>query len=474
LTEWDSEPLGDIVHKIIHTIYAISAGAVVGLAVIVGLVIGLVGSFEWLVKRFGFMILALALLSPLALGQLAQQGQEQVVTYSGATAFVLSNTPVNPNLLTATGTNTFIMNVNPPTNSARIYITNDTANACSNLTISIASTGNSSLNSFNQNLAAWQSVFLSTLGNAPAASVPITLPASGTLALTSQPIIGSKIAVFVVLSSACATTSIDLQVVFGTFTPATGTVTGINAPGVASTTVPPLLIGGISSSGQAQLYGACAQSGLGCAGSTGFALPVGANGNSITQTSASVTTMNSRGDPLLTLASVLDATATNVSATPSVGAGVTNNNTTGNQRGLMVSSTGFYKVDNASIVGSGVCATCTRLLNSPPGAPSVSSCYVSLNLTLVSGTTPTAQAFLQTSGDGVTWTDRIAFNQASTTSNFYAGIASNGGIAPASAQSLTLAAGTKIDGPIPVWIRMLFNLGGTTPSWTEQTGISCQ
>lgn len=422
------------------------------------------------------LLMTLLLFPGRSLAQLTSQGNEQVITYSGATAFVLTQQPVNPNLLVTTGTNTFIMAVNPPTNAARVYVTNDTANACSNLTISLASTGNSALNSFNQNVQAWQTVNVQSGTGGFGATAPITLPASGTVAITSQPIIGSRIAVFVVLSSACLTTTVDVQVVFGTFTPAIGSVQGVVAPGQPGSGVNPVLIGGTDVSNNARLYKACQDSvGVACANTGGYTMPIGAGGNTTSSeynsASANLSSPNAASGPL---AVVTGGQLSNSVSGLVVSTYAGGNNIAGSAQN---SAPGQFET-RAGFLRERVGLTVTSTLDDSPTGVTVfvgnfSSCFVTVKPTLNSGTSPTLNAYFQTGTDTTTFTDRISFTQFTASGNQYAGIASSASITPAIFTSGTLAAGTVVNGPIGPYLNMHFVAGGTTPNWTVTYGVAC-
>jgi len=148
------------------------------------------------------------------LAQIASTGNELNVSYGGYTAVVLQNSPVNPTLLSGSGTNEFIINVSPnPNVTARVYITNQTANACNNLTISFASSANSQISSFNQFPQDWFQVPIIPPQGGQVNSLALTLAANQSITITTLPIFGNKLVIFLPLSSGCATTNIDMQVI---------------------------------------------------------------------------------------------------------------------------------------------------------------------------------------------------------------------------------------------------------------------
>jgi len=103
------------------------------------------------------------------------------------------------------------------------------------------------------------------------------------------------------------------------------------------------------------------------------------------------------------------------------------------------------------------------------------SCTVSLRVTAASGTTPTLDTFLQDSGDNVGFNDRMHFPQATTTGNFLGAVSGGvGGITPVATTDGSLAASTKVDGPLSAFGRMKFIVGGTTPSFSIVYNVACR
>lgn len=106
------------------------------------------------------------------------------------------------------------------------------------------------------------------------------------------------------------------------------------------------------------------------------------------------------------------------------------------------------------------------------------SCFVTVTTGTPTGTTPTLDVYFQTSTDGTNWTDRIHFTQITgtvATQKQFAGIAgASTGITPTTMTDKTLAAGTKIDGPIGSSIQFTWVIGGTTPSFPSTVfGANC-
>lgn len=423
-------------------------------------------------------ILALAsLILPATLhAQLAPQGGEQTVPYSGSTAFVLSNTPVNPNLLVTTGTNTFIMNVTPPSNAARIYITNDTVNACGNLTVSVASSGNTSLNSFNAFPNGWQPINIQVgTGGFAATSGAFTLPASGAVAITTQPLIGSKMVVFIVLSAGCSTTNVDVQIVFGSFSPTVGAVQGVVPQGANASTVSPLLIGGLDAGNLAQFY-RFSLHGAGTANVEGF--PIGSqNSNNGAVYSAHRLPGGTQDGPLAATLFATNGTqsAAAVNLIRQINSQATCAATAGCP-GLFVSDAGYYNGQGTQTITTGS-SPFPLWQNGGAGNGNVQTCHFELFQSFIAGTAGTIDVFIQDSPDGTNWDDRIHFTQGTNnTLRLIAGIAGNSANAPIRVTANgTLAAGTITSGPLDAYGRALAVVaGGAAPQYSFSINANCK
>lgn len=405
--------------------------------------------------------------------QLTVQGSETNVPYSGTTAFVIANTPVNPNLLTSTGQNTFIMNVSAPQNAVRVYITNDTANACANLTLTLGTTGNSSLNSFNQNPQAWQSISAQVGASGTfLASNPLTLPASQTLAITSQTLVAGKLVIFLVLSSGCATTNIDMQVVFGPFNVTSPNIQGVVANGAAAGSVNPVLIGGMDVNNHAQVL--CASNdAISCPGSPAagsFNLSLGARAG-LGSNFTGMATQSPDGIPLATFPN-FSRGGLGASSAGFVGGSSSRVCTTGAScPGLFVGKAGWGLQFTMTAQSS------TFNVNEWQGWTDggvLHACRVDVVVTAASGTTPTLDVFLQDSADNVAFTDRIHLAQITATASEWASISADTSTVSTSYTNGTLAASTNVNGMIAQFGRLRAVIGGTTPSFTGTLTVTCE
>jgi hypothetical protein len=73
-----------------------------------------------------------------------------------------------------------------------------------------------------------------------------------------------------------------------------------------------------------------------------------------------------------------------------------------------------------------------------------------LIVTAASGTTPTLDVKLQTSGDGTTWDDVASFPQ----------------------QTTTQTGRYKVFGPLGTYVRWVWTIAGTTPSFTFAVSVN--
>jgi len=441
-----------------------------------------------MLAKFFFVVL---LFVPCAQAQLTPQGIEQPITYSGKVASLAANTPAL-NFSTPTGTNTFILASQPET-AARIYIVNETSNACVGaFQVTVATTAQKNIGSFNNNQQNWAVVpIINTTGSYASSSGLFTIPALGSVVITSAAIAGQNVAVFVVnTTGACASTSIDVLVEFATVSitsPLINVASGNNIiqPGLVANVqgvvpvasslaaVNPVAIGGKDLSGNNRFYMMANFNDP--PGSNYDSMPIGAVGNSAVGLGSSVGGMTfPKGTPgggLAVAPLVLRATNNTMgNMFMSDGAAALN---TANMPNVFVTNGGYVK--NSSNNGLTTTGQATPLWSGATGGQGVmQACYVTVTIANTAGTGPTLDLYLQTSNDGVSWTDRIHFLQAGTgTSSQYAGIAQSTGITPVAIQDRALAVGTKIDGPIGWWGRFIIVVGGTAPTYNLTYGVSC-
>lgn len=192
---------------------------------------------------FPLLLFFLLAVAPATLAQLVSTGNEQVIQFlSPPSVNLLTQAPVNPNLLTGTGTNEFILATQGLPNSvANVFITNDTANPCNNLTISFGTTG-ANISSFNSFPTFWQPLgFLPTQATAAgfvSSSGAITLPANATVKITTLPIAARSLLIQLPLSSACPTTTIDVNIFFSNPI----NLTGPSSPKIGQASVSPFAV----------------------------------------------------------------------------------------------------------------------------------------------------------------------------------------------------------------------------------------
>lgn len=439
-----------------------------------------------------FAILALSFV-PMARAQLTPTGVEQPVTYSGKVASLGVNAPAL-NFSSPTGTNTFILASQPET-AARIYIVNETPNACNSVfQITVATTAQKNIGSFNNTPQNWVVVpIINSSGSYAANSGLVSIPANGSITVTSAAIAGQNVAVFVVnTTGACASTSIDVLVEFATVaitSPLINVASGNNIvqPGLVANVqgiiaqnnslaaTNPVAIGGRDEFGNSQLYS------VATANSSGFSyksMPIGGmrqQGNGATYSGHVLPQSDTNGGPL----------AIALFATSGGSSGAWNSMSKSNQGAqncsALASCAGLYVADSgyeSQLTGLPITSSQTVSLWSVPsgGNGVIQTCSVTVAGVNTAGGTPTLDIYFQDSGDNNNWDDRIHFTQMTTgTTRLTAGIAgisSNGIVHPLVTQSI--AAGTIISGPLKEFGRFNFVTGGTTPGYNVSFYVNCK
>ncbi len=258
------------------------------------------------------------LLTSFAQGSLTSQGGETVVNFTPPIATLRINTPATT--FTAPGINTFLLTVQP-TVSARVYITNETANPClATFTISMAVTSLGGVSSFNNSLQSWQSAALINPAGGISTFVPVDIPASSTVYVTSTAISAPSLAIQVVnTNGGCATTNIDVVVVLSTVALTsplisvgaggvngglTANVQGVIPTGANGQPVLPVIVGALQPAGNTNT----AALGLDVTG-TGFLSYT--NGQSVTFTIGTPPTPTQAGEFALGFASPVSIGVTN-------------------------------------------------------------------------------------------------------------------------------------------------------------------
>jgi hypothetical protein len=192
-------------------------------------------------------------------------GAETTVSYTGLNAsLVPPNTPAT-NFASPAGLNTFILPLSNPNVAIRIYLTNNTANACVGaFTVTMWSASDPQVTSFNNSSANWQVVPLQGIGaTGLVLSAPINIGASSASYITSTAIASPKVAIQIVnTTAACATTNLEATAVLAQISltsPLVSTssntnfsagglssnVQGVVANGVSGGTVNPVINGGL-------------------------------------------------------------------------------------------------------------------------------------------------------------------------------------------------------------------------------------
>jgi len=131
--------------------------------------------------------------------------------------------------------------------------------------------------------------------------------------------------------------------------------------------------------------------------------------------------------------------------------------------------------DLTQTVTLGAAGTTTFPLWAQPQHGIFEMCTVALRVTAASGTGPTLNTYLQDSADNVGFNDRASFPQATAAANYIGAVSGGvGGITPVVTADGTLAAGSKIDGPLSAFGRIKFVVAGTGPSFTITYNVACR
>lgn len=207
-------------------------------------------------------LLLLALSALPALPQ-AVTGGETTITYTGANAQLVPPFTAATQFNTPNGLNTFILPVSNPSTSIRVYVTNNTANACASaFTLQIWAASDSQTSSFNNALTNWQVVPLQSSSGTLLSQVSVAIPASTATYVSSAVVSAPRIAIQLVnATGGCATTSLEVTAVLtqvsvtsplvsvtgnqiGLGGPATN-VQGIVPQGAGANSVYPVIAGGL-------------------------------------------------------------------------------------------------------------------------------------------------------------------------------------------------------------------------------------
>jgi hypothetical protein len=208
------------------------------------------------------LVVAALLLSAIpAAGQGTASGQETTVSYTGTQIQITSPNTAATQFNSPNGINTFLMAAQA--NSAlRVYITNNTANACSGAFVAqLFAASDAQVSSYNNSLQNWQIVPLQNSSGQLVGSLPVTIPASGSIYFTSAAISAPRMALQLInTTGGCTTTNIE---VFGVlsqvsitsplisantptnFSGGQGQVQGVVAQQGSAATVNPIINGGL-------------------------------------------------------------------------------------------------------------------------------------------------------------------------------------------------------------------------------------
>jgi len=363
---------------------------------------------------------------------------------------------------------TYLLVPNSPNASLCIYVVNNNPTSAHTFTTAIFQTADGQAADFTNNQGRYNSV--------PLLSMPASISALQMGSGFTQATAAAKIAVKFSAASTQAGSPDTADVFFVQTTSGScgsastsNQVQGTAAPG-ATATGNPIVVAGIDNN---TLVNRMVVLGPALTGGTTFpGLLIGDAGIAVPGGSPTTVTFPNGpgGGPLAVYPQALNANGNQAINLVRSNGGAAGSGTQ-NQSGLFTANAGYFLINSTGSISSNTSIP----FFGAPGDPAVSSCFIAFNATNSSGTTPTLNAYFQTSNDGINWTDRIAFTQLTTGStNQFAGINSTSSINPSTISSGTLTAGTVVNGPIGRFGQMFYKLGGTSPVYTSvNTYVNC-
>jgi len=164
-------------------------------------------------RSLALVLLAL-LFAPVSLrAQGTVSGQETTIVYTGTNATITPpGTPAN-NFVTPNGTNTFLLPIAQPAVSVRVYITNNTANACaSTFTLQMFAASDTQTSSFNNSLANWQTIPLQDTDGTLVQIATPNIPASGVAYVSSTVVAAPRVAIQLINANIlnCPATTVEV------------------------------------------------------------------------------------------------------------------------------------------------------------------------------------------------------------------------------------------------------------------------
>jgi hypothetical protein len=402
--------------------------------------------FAW---RF-LVALAIVFANP---GAAAAANPDRVI--SGASYYVTLASGVAWNQLSAN----YIFTPESPNVGLCLFIENQNPTSAHTLTVTAFQTGNVSLSSYANSTALWAT---DSVQGAPT-SIPHGSVASAYVATT-----GAANVAIVISGTSTQSGTPDTANVFAvqTTSPACGPA-GITAVQGAGTNGGPLvgnpvLVGGLDKANNPANYlqafpltGAIPDYGVDLGGSGG-----------ISSTFAGVRTFGSSNNQALPAYAYGEENQASTFAN-AVGAVLAPTQNAQSPASLFTTNGGVvFKVTQTVTV-----STIQPVTSGSPGVHD--GCVALLNVTSVSGTSPSLKVYLQDSADNATWNDRIAFTTVTAVGSQIAAIAP-GSINPVAPATNSLASGTVLNGNLAPFLRLSYVVAGTSPSFSLNVTVTCQ
>lgn len=366
---------------------------------------------------------------------------------------------------------TYVIVPNSPNASVCIYVVNNNPTNAHAFTVATFQSADSQVTDFSNNQGRFNSVPLIGMP----ASVPAATMVSGFTQSTAAAKVAIKFSGAIAQGGAPDTADVFLvQTTSGTCGSASSVpmVQGTSAPGTTGTGNP-VLIGGLDTSNFAQFY-RFAQFNSGASNVNGF--PIGGvnSGNGANYSNHRLPGGSQDGPLGVSLFAVDGGLSTSSRQISKAVSGTQNCGTQAGCAGIFTADSGFVSILNGFPTSATVQFSLWSTISAQNGV--VESCSITIFGVNTAGASPTLDVFLQDSGDGVNWNDRIHFTQITTgTGRFTAGIA--GGSANKTVAALTsgsIAQGTIVSGPLDINGRLNFVIGGTSPQYTLSYFANCK
>jgi hypothetical protein len=428
------------------------------------------------------LIAAAVLLLPLSL---LGQGKEQRITYAGNSAVIATNVAAS-NFNNVSGTYLFLMAVNPNQN-ASIFVRSYNGSACT-LQFEVFTTAQSQISSFIQEEQPWLNISLQHNGNTLSSTQQVAIGGGATNIINSATLQGTQAAFQITVISGCTTQFVDVNVIFNTIASISTTsggggggsedVQGTTATGASGVAVNPVVDGGLDASGLVKPFGVIDNSGV----SIENGISIGRANVGTGATSSTMATVSSAGQPLAVLPFALRGGGTLAEAQTKQDIA-----RSAGPRGMYVKDSGYEQTLSNGAEAAGT-FTFPAWGNNLAGGNSLfysgplQYCRVDADIssTAGAGDTVTVDIYLQDSPDNTNFTDRMhlaTFSNATSGTvdkRFWQSLAvgTTTGGSTNTYESLSLASGSTIDGPLSFYGQFVMVIAVTGPAGANSATIN--